>query len=199
MKVAQRLLTLVVVLLALAEAQHSTVNTDAKAKSKAKAAAKKAYEEEHGTVFDSYGRVMKWGKKVTAMDCRKKKSGDGSEYTCSVTKSEERKYRTKEETNRQKVIKLDRQAEADRIGGDDSADAEAKKRLKKESRARCSLFKEWAAQYEADQGDKKPQFFNYLSTNYEDYGELQKLARKGNKREEKKANFAKFEKSKSLE
>ena len=67
MRVAQRLLALVVVLLALAEAQQSTVNTDAKAKSKAKAAAKKAYEEEHGTVFDSYGRVMKWGKKVTAL------------------------------------------------------------------------------------------------------------------------------------
>ena len=30
------------------------------------------------------------------------------------------KYRTKEETLRQQVIKLDRQAEADRIGGDDS-------------------------------------------------------------------------------
>lgn len=166
----------------------STVNGDAKAKAKAKQAAIKAFEEEHGTVFDSYGRVMKWGKKATKTECRKKKTGDGSDYICEVKASEERKYRTKEETTRQQVIKLDRQAEADRIGGDDSKDAETMKRLKKENRARCSLFKDWLVEYEKDVQDKKPQFFNYLSSNYEDYGELQKLARQGNKREERKAS-----------
>jgi hypothetical protein len=182
------LLGLLLLGLSVAADAQSTVNNDAKEKTKAKKAAIKAYEEEHGTVFDSYGRVMKWGKKVTKTDCRKKKSGDGSEYICEVKESEERKYRTKEETLRQQVIKLDRQAEADRIGGDDSEDAESKKRLKKESRARCSLFKDWLAEYEKDAQDKKPQFFNFLASNYEDYGALQKLARQGNKKEERKAS-----------
>ncbi len=182
------LLVLLVLLGALGWAEAGTVNTDAKAKSKAKQAAIKAFEEEHGTVFDPYGRVMKWGKKATKTECRKKKSGDGTDYICEVKDSEERKYRTKEETTRQQVIKLDRQAEADRIGGDDSKDAESYKRLKKENRARCSLFKDWLVEYEKDTQDKKPQFFNYLSSNYEDYGALQKLARQGNKKEERKAS-----------
>lgn len=131
---------------------------------------------------------MKWGKKVTGTDCRKKKSGDGTDYICEVTKSEERKYRTKEETTRQKVIQLDRQAEADRVGGDDSADGESRKRMKKEGRARCGLFKEWLAEHQKDVQDKKPQFFNYLANTYVDFGDLQKMAKAGNKREEKKAN-----------
>jgi hypothetical protein len=178
------LLLFVLLLLLPVPGGAGTVNADAKAKAKAKAAAKRAFEEEHGTVFDSYGRVMKWGKKVTSMDCRKKKTSDGG-YICSVTKSEERKYRTKEETARQRVIKLDRQAEADRAGGDDTKDGEAKKRMKNENRVRCNLYKDWLPQFKGDGSEKKDMFFEYLASNFEDFGGLRTLARQGRKEERK--------------
>jgi hypothetical protein len=104
-----------------------------------------------------------------------------------VTEHEERKYRTKEETTRQKVIQLDRQAEADRMGGDDGKDATAAKARKKEQRARCTLYDEWLPQFQNDASDKKQAFFTYLSSNFEDYGALNKLSQQRSK-DSKKAN-----------
>ena len=68
---------------------------------------------------------------------------------------EERKYRTKDETLRQKAIQLERQEEADRAGGDDSKDGESKKGRKKEQRARCKLYDEWKIQFDNDTSEKK--------------------------------------------
>ena len=73
----------------------------------------------------------------------KGKAADKAAYTyhCRVTEFEKRKYRTKEEELRQKLIRLDKQAELDGEFGNDSESAQKRQRIKKEQRTRCSLFR----------------------------------------------------------
>jgi hypothetical protein len=150
---------------------RGVVNADAVAKRRAKAKAKASYVERHGTVMDSYGRVMRWGQEPTKIECEKKHKA----WTCSVTKHKVRKYRTRAEERRMKVLRTAKQAELDRRSGSTS-EADKKKTLHvKEQRARCGLFREWKTQYAADATSEKTAFFSWLVRNYNDFGELYKL------------------------
>ena len=125
----------------------STVNQKVKIKRDAKAKAKKVFLNKHGMIFDSYGRVLRWGKDPKTYECKEnKKIG----LYCTVTDSVTRKYRTKEEERRGQLIKLDKQAELDGQFGSGSDDAKKARRRRKENRRRCSLYNEWLENFEKD-------------------------------------------------
>ena len=148
------------------------VDNKVKLKRDAKAKAKKTFLSKHGIVFDSYGRVVRWGKEPVKYECKENaKIG----LFCTVSESKTRKYRTKEEDRRGKMIKLDKQAELDGQFGSSSADAKRARRMRKENRRRCGLYKEWAEQFEKDESDGKKTFYNWLSQNYEDFSALRRL------------------------
>ena len=115
--------------------EGSNVNEAVKKKRDAKSKARKKFLDKNGIVFDSYGRVLRWGKVVKNYDCKQNKKIKG--WYCTVTDSEVRKYLTKEEERRAKMIKLDKQTELDAQYGSNSKDAKRERRLRKENRKRC--------------------------------------------------------------
>ena len=147
-------------------------NQDVKRKRDAKGKARKRFLDKHGIVFDSYGRVLRFGKVPLKYSCEESpKSG----WYCKVTKSEDRKYTTKEEERRSKMIKLDKQAELDAQYGSQSKDAKREKRLRKENRRRCALYKDWLTQYRKDEGTDKKGFFKYLQKEFVDFHSLKRI------------------------
>lgn len=154
--------------------KSSSVNQKVKRKRDAKAKAKKKFLDKHGIVFDSYGRVVRWGKEPLKYDCKENaKIG----LYCTVVDSKVRKYRTKEEDRRGKMIKLDKQAELDGQFGSGSEDAKRARRQRKENRRRCGLYKDWLAEFEkpehAENGRKT--FYAWLRKNFEDFDSLRNL------------------------
>ena len=74
------------------------------------------------------------------------------------------------------MLRLDKQAELDQLSGSTSEKAERMKRARKENRARCSLYKNWLDHYKRSEGDtERRAFWNFLASNYNDFGELRKL------------------------
>jgi hypothetical protein len=167
------LCSLLLVLTACKKDGGSTVNQKVKIKRDAKAKAKKAFLKKSGMIFDSYGRVLRWGKSPTKYECKEnKKIG----LYCSVSESETRKYRTKEEERRGKMIKLDKQAELDSQFGSGSDDAKRARRRRKENRKRCSLYNEWLERFEKDTSDKHRGFYQWLQSQFEDFATLKRLS-----------------------
>eukprot|EP00941_MAST-03F_sp_MAST-3F-sp1_P005259 g5259.t1 len=167
---------LVSFLLFVSVSAQGTVNKSAVLKRNAKKRAKEKFLEKHSTVFDSYGRVIKLGREVKKVECKPHKN-EKIMFTCEVTDWEDRKYRTREDELRQKLLKLDKQAELDKLSGDTSESAERKRRYRRESRTRCTLYKQWVVEYAKSKDDaKKRHFWNYLSSNYNDFGELRRLS-----------------------
>ena len=161
----------------------SVVNRNVKRKRDAKAKAKAKFLEKHGIVFDSYGRVLRWGKQPTEYACKEKKGS----YYCNVVSSEDRKYRTKEEDRRGKLIRLDKQAELDAMAGSTSVDAKAARRRRQEDRKRCSLYKEWMEEFNKDGETGKKQFFGWLGSNFVGFGELRSLAQSSSRSAKRKS------------
>ncbi len=151
----------------------SNVNTAVKLKRDAKSKARKKFLDKHGIVFDSYGRVLRWGKVVKNYDCKQNKKIGG--WYCTVTDSEVRKYLTKEEERRAKMIKLDKQTELDAQYGSNSKDAKRERRLRKENRKRCVMYKDWLTEYKKDDSTDKKPFFSYLSREFVDYQNLRRI------------------------
>ena len=177
--------TLLVVLFCLLTApivisEKSTVNNKVKIKRDAKAKAKKTFLSKHGMVFDSYGRVLRWGKEPNKYECKKNKKVSSGIF-CTVTESTSRKYRTKEEDRRGKMIILDKQAEVDSQFGSGSDDAKRARRRRKENRQRCSLYNEWLINFEKDESEQHKQFYQWLTNQFEDFATLRRLqpGRKG--------------------
>jgi len=165
----------------------AAVNKDLVAKKNERQKVKDKYIEDHPTVFDNFGRVMRWGKTPTSIDCVKKVAPQTG-WRCKVAKSDTRKYRSKEEQRMQATIKVDMQAEMDRMGGGDSKDDERKRRQAKENRKRCNLYKEWEPKFAEDQDEKKFGFFQFLESEFIDFGKLKELTgAPGNKRLLRKA------------
>lgn len=151
----------------------SEVNQKVKRKRDAKAKAKKKFLDKHGMVFDSYGRVVRWGKEPLKYDC---KENSKLGLYCTVVDSKVRKYRTKEEDRRGKMIKLDKQAELDGQFGSGSEDAKRARRRRREDRKRCGLYKDWLAEFEKPQNveNKRRSFYDWLRKNFEDFDSLRK-------------------------
>jgi hypothetical protein len=158
------------------------VNEDAVAKRKAKAKAKASYVERHGTVMDTYGRVLRWGRRPLKIECVKKKTG---RWTCSVTKHEVRKYRTKEEEHNMRVLQSAKQEELDRRSGSTSASDKKKVVNKRLERQKCGLFRDWLKNYDGDATPNHGGFYNWLVANYQDFGDLRRLG--SNRRSVRKA------------
>ena len=154
--------------------KESNVNQNVKRKRDAKAKAKKKFLDKHGIVFDSYGRVVRWGKEPLKYDCKENaKLG----LYCTVIDSKVRKYRTKEEDRRGKMIKLDKQAELDGQFGSGSEDAKRARRRRHEDRRRCGLYKDWLTEFEKPQNaeNKRRAFYDWLRKNFEDFDSLRKV------------------------
>jgi hypothetical protein len=152
---------------------HSYINEKLKMRTIAKNKAKKKFLSSNGIVFDTYGRVLRWGKEPLKYDCKEnKKLG----MFCSVSDSKTRKYRTKEEERRGQLIKLDKQAELDGQFASGSDDAKKARRKRKENRRRCSLYNEWYGNFEKDDSEKHKQFYNWLNGQFEDFHALRKLS-----------------------
>jgi len=167
------LLLLLATVVVVVQSGKSTVNPQVKRKRDAKAKAKKMFLSKHGMVFDSYGRVLRWGKDPTKYECKEnKKIG----LYCTVTDSSTRKYRTKEEERRGKMIKLDKQAELDGQFGSGSDDAKKARRRRKENRRRCSLYNEWLENFEKDKSEKHKGFYNWLNGQFADFQTLRRLS-----------------------
>ena len=86
-------------------------------------------------MFDAYGRFLNYGLEPHDVDCNKRT------LKCTVTKWERRKFRTKDEEIRQKQIVADRQATMDSAFGSEDPDKKRKKRMEKENRARCKVYR----------------------------------------------------------
>ena len=153
--------------------EGSNVNEAVKKKRDAKSKARKKFLDKNGIVFDSYGRVLRWGKVVKNYDCKQNKKIKG--WYCTVTDSEVRKYLTKEEERRAKMIKLDKQTELDAQYGSNSKDAKRERRLRKENRKRCVVYKDWLTEYKKDGATDKKQFFQHLSREFVDYQNLRRI------------------------
>ena len=92
-----------------------------------------------------------------------------------MTKWERSKYRTKDEEIRQKQIVADRQATMDSAFGSEDPDKKRKKRMEKENRARCKVYKEWAKNWKRDHDSNKQSFFQWLESNHEDFQQLRAM------------------------
>lgn len=144
-------------------------------KVKAKSEARSRFEKMYPIVFDGYGRVLQWAREAKDMECEEV----AGIIKCTVTKWETRKYRTKEEDRRQKMIRLDKQAEMDNFAGQDSESARKQRRHRKENRLRCGVFRSWLEQYERDASPGRKTFWTFLEGNYEDFGNLVRMAKQG--------------------
>jgi len=150
-----------------------------KQKRVAKNTAEKRFRESHQIVFDSYGRVIRWPREPTDISCRQKTTKTGG-FICTVTKWEERKYRSDEEENLQKMLRLDKQAELDRQSGSVSQKDKAQRRQKTENRKQCGMYDEWLQKFESSekQDPKRRPFFKWLERDYADFGALRKLPKR---------------------
>ena len=73
------------------------------------------------------------------------------------------------------MIKLDKQTELDAQYGSNSKDAKRERRLRKENRKRCVVYKDWLAQYKSDDSTDKKQFFPTSIWEYVDYQQLRRI------------------------
>jgi hypothetical protein len=140
------------------------------------------FREKNMAVFDHYGRVLKYGQEPLDTKCTKSDLGAPK---CKVTQHERRKYRTSDEEKRQKLIVLDRQTEMDTQFGSQSVSAKKKKRVEKESRKRCGVYKEWSDVHGPDQSKGKVNFFTWLEGHWEDFQKLRLMQRQGNSNKRK--------------
>ena len=145
----------------------------------AKRRAKAAYREENMAVFDMYGRLLKYGLEPLEVECKfAAGAADGkAPPACKVTKEERRKFRTKEEEIRQKQIVADRQATMDTAQGSEDPNKKRQKRMEKENRARCKVYKEWAKEWKRDGDKAKQTFFEFLTGAHEDFAAMRTMWR----------------------
>eukprot|EP00937_MAST-01D_sp_MAST-1D-sp2_P006382 g6382.t1 len=136
----------------------------------AKQAAREQFLLDHPIVFDSFGRVLRWGVDPVELRCSK-------QLRCVVTQSRLRRFRTKDEELRQRQIRLDRQAEADGRSGNLTEADVRRQRQAKEDRGRCRLYGEWLRVWLRDDSKTKAAFFQKLGKHHADFGELRGLHR----------------------